>query len=157
MIVVADTSPLNYLILTTYDLLLPQLFGSILVPEAVVAEMSDSKAPEPVRKWIQRPPDWLQVQRVSALATTIGTLGRGEVEGILLAESLKADLILIDDAAARDEAERRRLRVTGTLGVLRLAAARGLVDIAEAIARLRVTNFYIAPHLLDDILRGASE
>jgi hypothetical protein len=47
MIVVADTSPLNYLVITGYDHLLPELFGTILVPPAVFEELNDPNAPEP--------------------------------------------------------------------------------------------------------------
>ena len=72
-----------------------------------------------------------------------------------MAEALSADLILIDDADARAEAERRRLKVTGTLGVLRLAALRQLVDLSEAVARLRTTNFSVSPRLLDELLAEA--
>jgi predicted nucleic acid-binding protein len=66
---------------------------------------------------------------------------------------LEADLILIDDADARVQAEKRNLKVTGTLGVLRLAALQGIVDLSAAIARLRSTNFFVSPRLVDDLLK----
>jgi predicted nucleic acid-binding protein len=57
MIVVADTSPINYLLLTRKIEVLPQLFGRVIVPEAVFRELSDSLAPQPVRNWVARLPD----------------------------------------------------------------------------------------------------
>lgn len=42
----------------------------------------------------------------------------------------------------------RGLRVTGTLGVLGEAATRGLVNLADAIDRLRMTDFRCSPALL---------
>jgi predicted nucleic acid-binding protein len=42
--------------------------------------------------------------------------------------------------------------VTGTLGVLDIAAERGLVDFAQAINRLRRTTFRIPEALLDSLL-----
>lgn len=149
MIVIADTSPLNYLVITGYDLLLPQRFGSILVPQAVFEELIAPNAPDQVRNWIAALPAWVQIQPP---IPSIADLGKGESEGIALAEALKADLILIDDADAREEAERRHLRVTGTLGVLRLAALQQFVDLSEAVATLRSTNFFVAPRLLDELL-----
>lgn len=113
MIVVADTSPLNYLVVTGYDHLLPKLFGTILVPVAVFEELNDPNSPEQVRQWIGNLPEWLRVQPVIGFVSAIGNLGRGETEGIALAEALRADLLLIDDAEAREEAERRSLTVTG--------------------------------------------
>jgi predicted nucleic acid-binding protein len=152
MIVIADTSPLNYLVITGYDLLLPKLFGSILIPQAVFEELSDPKAPEMVIRWLATLPEWVQVQPASSFVPPIQNLGRGETEGIALAEALRADLILIDDADARAEAERRKLTVTGTLGVLRLAALQRFVDFSEAVSRLRSTNFSVSPRLLDELL-----
>ena len=48
------------------------------------------------------------------------------------------------------------LRVTGTLGILELAARNGLTDLALAIERLRQTNFRSPDTLLDDLLRRHS-
>jgi predicted nucleic acid-binding protein len=45
MIVVADTSPLNYLIQIEYDYLLPRLYRTVLVPEGVIVELRREKAP----------------------------------------------------------------------------------------------------------------
>jgi predicted nucleic acid-binding protein len=42
--------------------------------------------------------------------------------------------------------------VTGTLGVLRLAARRGLVDLADSFARLKRTNFRYPQHIMDELL-----
>jgi len=65
-----------------------------------------------------------------------------------MAESMKADVILLDEKAARRVAAHRGLRVTGLLGVLGEAATRGLVDPALAIDRLRTTSFRSSPALL---------
>jgi hypothetical protein len=75
-------------------------------------------------------------------------LQAGEQAAILLAESIKADIILLDEKAARRIAAARGLRVTGILGVLGEAATRGLVELAPAIDRLRMTNFRSSPALL---------
>lgn len=62
---------------------------------------------------------------------------------------MHADLLLIDEAAGRAEAKRRRLRVTGTLGVLRAGAEQGLVNVPELLGRLKATNFYLDETLLN--------
>jgi hypothetical protein len=61
MIVVADTTPLHYLILIQLDDLLPRLFGRVLIPPAVLAELQHPETPDPVRQWFAQPPAWLQV------------------------------------------------------------------------------------------------
>lgn len=83
--------------------------------------------------------------------------GKGRLKGIALAEALRADLILIDDADARKEAEKRSLTVTGTLGVLRLAALRRIVDLPEAVAKLLSSNFFVSPRLVNELLAEVKE
>ena len=46
-------------------------------------------------------------------------------------------------------AQQRGLTVTGTLGVLDLAARRGLIQLAVAFAQLKATNFRYRPEILD--------
>ncbi len=80
-------------------------------------------------------------------------LDSGERAAILLAESLRADLLLIDEREGATLAERRGLAVTGTLGLLDLAASRGLIDLRDAFARLQKTNFRYPPSLIEKILK----
>jgi predicted nucleic acid-binding protein len=79
---------------------------------------------------------------------TLGTLDPGERAAISLAVSLHVNRLLIDDADGRAEAERRSLRVTGTLGVLAAAHLAGWLDFDAAVARLTDTTFYLSPRLL---------
>lgn len=50
-VVVADTSPLNYLILIEATDVLPRLYGSVVVPRQVIAELTATEAPDSVRAW----------------------------------------------------------------------------------------------------------
>jgi predicted nucleic acid-binding protein len=56
MIVIADTGPVNYLILIDEIDLLPALYGQLLIPPSVHEELGRKRAPEAVRLWIARPP-----------------------------------------------------------------------------------------------------
>jgi predicted nucleic acid-binding protein len=55
MIVVADASPLNYLVLIDQIGLLPILYQQVLIPEAVLAELRRPRAPKSVGLWIASP------------------------------------------------------------------------------------------------------
>ena len=79
-------------------------------------------------------------------------LDRGERDAILLAESIKADRLIIDDLDGRREAANRKLPVIGTLGILAEAARRNLLDLPQALAALQTTNFHAAPALLRMLL-----
>jgi len=61
MIVVSDTSPLNYLVLVGAIDVLPKLFGEVYVPLAVIQELQHPRTPVPVKQWAQSPPDWLRI------------------------------------------------------------------------------------------------
>ena len=135
MIVVSDTSPLNYLVLIEEVEVLPALFGRVVVPPAVVEELQAPGAPDAVKAWIAAPPSWLEVRSPESTGTSLA-LGRGEREAICLASELSA-LCLIDDRKARREAERMGVRVTGLLGILAEARDRGLID---AGSRRRATH-----------------
>jgi predicted nucleic acid-binding protein len=78
-------------------------------------------------------------------------LDLGERAAIALAEAVAADLILMDEAAGRAEVKRRRLRVTGTLGVLRAGADRGVVNVPDLIERLMNTTFYVDEPLVRSV------
>lgn len=137
MIVVADTSPLNYLIQLGFDNLLPQLYGHIVVPSAVMQELSHAGAPLQVNGWLMHVPDWVQVNRDAFVPDMkLAYLGPGEREAIQFAEERRADLLLIDERKGRLEAKRRGLSTTGTLGVLFSAGERKLIDPALAYRRL---------------------
>jgi hypothetical protein len=60
-LVVADSSPLNYLVWIEQVEILPALFERIFVPEVVQNELRHSEAPESVRRWIAAPPSWLEI------------------------------------------------------------------------------------------------
>ena len=149
MIAVADTSPLCYLVLIDEVDLLRQLFSQVVIPSAVLAELLHEDAPEAVRGWAANLPSWVSVQENPVRDTAgLEKLQVGERAAILLAESISAELILLDEKSARRIAAQRGMRITGTLGVLGEAALRRLVDLPAAIDRLRRTNFRCSPALM---------
>jgi predicted nucleic acid-binding protein len=154
MIVIADTSPFNYLVQIGEIDVLECLFARVLIPRAVYEELSQPHAPARVRSWIARSPAWLEIRESRGIADSrLARLGPGEREVILLAEELGADQLLLDDLAGRREARLRHFQVTGTLGVLKAAAKEGLLNFGEAVAQLRHTNFHISQDLLDKLLQ----
>lgn len=150
MVIVADTSPINYLVLIDEIGLLPQLYTRVLIPPAVFDELTHPAAPSPVRDWTERHPSWLEV--VSPKNTVaLARLDLGESQAIALASELGVSVVLIDELAGRQEARRRGLKVAGTLSVLDDADQAGLVKFDEAIARLRTTSFRVSQAVLAEI------
>jgi len=154
MLVVADTSPIDYLVLIQHEALLPALYAQVAIPPAVLADLQQSRTPDLVRIWVTHPPAWLEVRqpRQALDARQFPRLGAGEREAIALAQELQAPLLLIDDADGRAEAERHALTATGTLGILENAAIHGLLDLPSALTRLQATTFRARPELFQELL-----
>ncbi|NJL91859.1 MAG: DUF3368 domain-containing protein [Coleofasciculaceae cyanobacterium SM2_1_6] len=154
MIVVSDTSPINYLLLIDQIDLLPQLYQQIIIPDVVRREMLDPLAPFVLQQWIANPPAWLTVQTVSGVDSTLNALDLGEQAAITLAQTLPADLLIIDERLGRDVASDRSIPIVGTLGILDDAANQGLIDLADEISRLQQTNFRISRRIIQKLLDG---
>jgi len=154
MIVIADTSPVNYLVLIGEDELLHQLYERVLIPPAVLGELLDPASPPRVLEWIRRHPPWLEVRKATVhLEYTARGLDLGEREALDLADENRPHaLLLMDEETGRKEARRRGLRTTGTLGILDDASRRGLVDLGDALQRLRKTNFRASYDLFERLM-----
>lgn len=155
MIIVSDTSPICYLLLIDCIEVLQVLYGVVIIPQAVADELNAPESPPVVQNWIAQPPEWLQIQPVESLQSLeIGKLDPGEQEAIWLAEQLEADLVILDDKAARRIAMKRGLTVIGLLGILKDAAGIGLIELQPTFERLRAVGFWVAPSLLTQLLEG---
>lgn len=151
MIAISDTSPINYLVLIDCTHILPLLFDEVIIPYAVVEELNDERAPEVVRQWVSALPAWAVIRSADAV-DDMRELGRGERDAISLAEGLNPDALLMDDWRARKVARARGFPVMGTLLVLEIASQQGIIDLAEAFARLQKTSFHVTPELIQSIL-----
>src|ERR1700722_6751321 len=105
-LVVADAGPLHYLVWIAHIDLIPQLFESVVTPSVVRDELSRAETPAVVRSWIASPPAWLTVLPSPAATgfppdPVLSRLDEGERAAIVLAASMHADAILIDDRAGR--------------------------------------------------------
>ena len=156
IVVVADTSPLNYLIQINCDHVLPALYERVFVPTGVVEELDHAKSVAAVRAWLTRLPSWLVIERVAeAVDVRLARLDPGERQAIQLARREHADLLLMDEKLGVRIAREEGLAVTGTLGVLLQAARRGLVDVEEALRDLQNTDFRCSRRVMEEVRRRA--
>jgi len=156
-VVVADTSPINYLILIDCIGLLRRLYTLVVVPAEVFAELTSTGAPPEVATWMQSRPEWIEVRPPSSksglpAALAEADLDAGEQAAIQLALAEHDVLLLIDEAAGRSVASQLGIANTGTLGVLVAAAREGLVDLKTSLSKLQSTSFRISRSLIDEVL-----
>jgi predicted nucleic acid-binding protein len=157
-LVIADASPLHYLVLIGCSDILPAHFEKVFVPTLVRNELVHNETPEIVRTWMENPPHSLEVRVAPAIDDPLlQPLDDGERAAIALAVALEADLVLMDDRAAVEAARAKGFAVTGTLGLLDLGARRQLLKLNEAVARLKATNFRCTPEIMDALLQAHEE
>jgi predicted nucleic acid-binding protein len=123
--------------------------SAIIVPSAVLTELAHPDTPTAISSWLLHLPVWIEVLRTASQPDpSLALLDPGEREAIQLAQEHHAALLLIDERRGRQEAHRRGLATTGTLGVLLAAHQRGLFN-AEVVHRQLVTttNFRSTPEL----------
>lgn len=153
-IVVSDASPIINLAAVSRLSLLQELFGSILAPPSVWAEVmaGDQFAL----------PDWLELRSPAdqpLVASLSAELDRGEAEAIALAAEIAAGLVLIDEKKGRAVARRLGLRPLGLLGVLTESKARGLIAEVKPLLNLMVrrAGFRITDSLYRQVLQSVGE
>ncbi len=133
--------------------MLPALFGRIIFPTVVRDEHARPKAPLTVREWLANSPARLEVYPAANSGdASLADLDDGERSAILLAMELHADLLLIDERRAAKTARSKGFRVAGTLAVLGMAARRDLLNLHDAIDRLKRTSFHYRQDVLDQFL-----
>lgn len=156
MIVVADTSPLNYLVQISREHVLPALYDEVLVPSAVFEELKRAQAVPAVLRWLESKPSWLVVRAsVSEIDQALAELDPGEREAIQLARLEHANLLLMDERLGVRIAREQGLAVTGTLGVLVQAARQDLIDIEPALTDLQATDFRCTQRVLEEARQRA--
>lgn len=137
--------------------LLRDLFGGVLIPEAVETEFLVG---DPARQEALRNAPWMKTATLANSRRALVYLGldRGESEVLALADETEARLVVIDERKARRYAERLGFPLTGTLGLLLLAKESGLLDsVADEIKRLQEAGLFLSPALVRRTLEIAGE
>lgn len=161
MIIVSDTSPINNLAAINHLHLLHQLYGTVLIPEAVYRELTDPNFPVAGATEVQTF-DWIQTRTVSdrtLVEALSNELDVGEVEAIALAVEIQADQVLIDERRGRLVATRLNLRCTGILGILVEAKSQGLIAEVKPLldALVNEAGFWVAEPLRNSVLQLVNE
>ena len=158
MLVVSDATPLHYLVLIGEVDLLQNLYGRVIIPQAVVEELSVAKAPVQVRDWIASLPGWVTIGRARPLASLpFEFLGPGERQAIALAQDSGGGILLTDDLQARNAAESVNIQVVPTIRILSTASDLSLVDFNDVLRRLLQTNFRVSQEVIDQIVASRAK
>ena len=153
MIVVVNTSPLIALDRIEHLDILPRLFGKVIRPQSVVEELHAGKKAYGGSSELFES-SWMDTREDPPEMVFRQELGAGETAAITLAKKLEADLILLDDLAARNVAQGLGLPVSGTLGVIIAASKKGILpDLTLVVNELMSCGFRLSKEIRDNILR----
>ena len=149
--VISNASPLIALAQIDHLDLLKQLFQTIVIPPTVAEEVAPTVAI----------PDWIEQHPLSQpIDPRIlqSSLGPGECETIGLALEIQARLVILDERPGRRLAQRLRLPIIGTLGMLLAGKRKGLLlTIKPLIDGLLACDFRVSADLYEQILLDADE
>ncbi len=158
-VVISNTSPVFYLHQIGHLEVLKDIYGAVVIPPGVEKELEAGAA-----KGLDIPSipqtAWLEVRPLQSRSQLpiVPDLGQGEAEVIALGLENPNSLLILDDALGRKIAELNKLRLTGTLGVLLRAKAKGLVtELAPLLADLRARRMRLSDSLIQRVLAEAGE
>ena len=164
MIVVSDTTPIVALLKAGRLELLHDLFGQVVIPDAVYAELSAKPKFQDEAEAIDT---CGFIARKSASDTTmidslrqIAGMHLGESEAIVLYGELHADLLLVDDAKARKTAANLKLNMTGTVGIVKAGYLNGMLtreDVVSCITNFKNNEIFISEAHYEKLLNEIDE
>jgi predicted nucleic acid-binding protein len=161
VIIVSNTSPIMNLAVVERLNILKQLYGRVIIPEAVLQELSIT-SPEQIRLTTIQIPSWIETRPVinrPLVDSLLFELDEGEAEAIALAIETKADILLLDERRGRKVASRFGLKFIGLLGILIEAKHKGIIEKLKPILNELVSKagFRVSSQLYAHVLREAGE
>jgi len=156
--VVSNSTPIiSFIKLERLDIL-HNLYGEVFIPFAVYQEIEAGKSKGYYQDLAKI--DWINIKKIEDKNSLLlfNNLDLGEAEAIVLANELKADLIIIDERLGRYHANRVGLNLIGTIGVLLKAKQKGIIKkIKPFILELKVKDVWFGDDLVKHILHAAGE
>lgn len=127
MIVISNSTPLISLSKINKISLLQELFGKVVIPNAVYDEVTVQGKGR--AGW--NLPSYIEMKRITNTMSSQflqAQLDYGESEAIVLAKEMNADLLILDEKKARNIAKLSGITVIGTIGVLQKAKDVGIIN-----------------------------
>jgi signal transduction histidine kinase len=168
--IVADTTPLNYLVLIQAADILPELYRTVLIPPAVKAELAHANTPAVVHAWISQPPPWLEVVSLKLpVDSALAYLDAGERERAIKEAEFSARILRLQDEERRRIARELHDGVGQLLAAMSMNASRLEKEkaklspntarcaeensrlIEQASADIRTISYLFHPPLLDEM------
>jgi predicted nucleic acid-binding protein len=157
--IVSDSSPIISFSRAKKVYLIQGIYPEIIIPPAVFDEIVIKGKGKPGSEEIKNA-TWVKTQKPkneNEIEKLKERFGPGEAEALVLAEELKA-VLLVDEAIIIQEARRRRLKITSTHLILEKAKDKGLIkSVKKELDELIASGFRTSPELIKDTLQKVGE
>ncbi len=104
--------------------------------------------------------NWIEIKTIADKEPLkyINDLDKGEAEVIVLANEIKADLVVIDEKAGREYAEYFGLKLTGTIGILLKAKQLGIIkEVKPFLTAMQKNGIWLNQNFINQVLKTAKE
>jgi len=150
--IVSNTTPIITLLRISKLDLLKEVCGEIIIPYGVYEEIEIGKEKyyySDLKKY-----KWIEIIKLEKTNELNLDLDKGELETILLAKEINADLIIMDEKLGRRYAKYYGLNVIGTIGIIMKAREKGIIeDIETVLSDIKKSGIWINDKLIADILK----
>ncbi len=156
--IISNTTPIITLLTISKLELLKELYGKIIIPQGVFEEIEEGKKKDYYTDLSAI--DWIEIKSITDREPLkyISDLDKGEAEVIVLANELKADLLIIDEKAGREYANHFNLKLTGTIGVLLKSKELGLINkIKPLLHTMKENGIWLNHKFIDKVLKIANK
>ncbi len=156
--IISNTTPIITLLTISKIELLRDIYGKIIIPEGVYEEIEEGKNKNFYRDLSKI--DWIEIKPIADKKPLkyISDLDKGEAEVIVLANEIKADLVIIDEKAGREYAEHFGLKLTGTIGILLKGKQLGLINkIQPLLMTMKENGIWLNPKFINQVIKIANE
>jgi len=154
--IVSNATPIIALLKINKLSILKKLYKEIIVPQEVYNEIESGKQKMFYRDLSQI--KWIKIKNIKdekSLSYFLD-LDKGEAETIILANEIKADLVIMDEKLGRFHAKHADLKVTGTLGVLLKAKKSGVIlKIQPLLYALKEKGIWLDNNLIQKVIELA--
>lgn len=156
--VVVNASPLILLFNSDLSFILPEIFGEVLIPDAVYEEIMISGSSDKAAMMISGTA-WIKRVSVTPVEEIVRwDLGKGETEVLSFAFIHSDYMPMLDDNAAKKCAISLGVHTLGTGSVLILAKEKGIIDSVEkSLLKLRDSGMWISDAVIDLLKEKAGE
>ncbi|MBQ9361510.1 MAG: DUF3368 domain-containing protein [Lachnospiraceae bacterium] len=157
-LVIVNSTPLIALASIGELDILKSVYGQITIPVAVFNEVTvkNGKVADAIKS-----ADWISVKEVQDSESKKmykAKLHAGEVEVMILAQEMDADVVIIDDNAAKKTAEYLGLNAVGTMAVLLKAKEIGsITEVSSFIGKIVADGFFISSEVIKIVKDLAGE